>query len=382
VKRVSILGSTGSVGTQTLQVLELLADTHRVVGLAAGRNVDLLIHQIKQFEPDCVSVAREEDAARVRDAIGDARIDVSTDPCNVALADAELVIGALVGGIGLEPVLAAVRRGTDVALANKEVLVMAGELVLREARASGASLVPLDSEHVAIHQCLSGQPRSALRRVILTASGGPFRQASVEQLERATPAQALAHPNWDMGPKITIDSATLMNKGFEVIEARWLFDLEPAEIDVVVHPESIIHSLVELRDGSWLAQLGVPDMRVPIAYALALPDRLELPDVAPLDLVALAALHFEAPDAARFPALRLAWAALEAGGTAPAVLSAANEIAVRAFLEGALEFTGIAGCAEAVLEQLPASPAADLDAILAADRAARERAQSWIQARR
>ena len=259
MRRIAILGSTGSVGTQTLQVVERFPDRLEIAGLCAGRNVDLLIQQAKQFRPELVSVQREDDAERVRQALADPRIEVCTEPERVAACGADLVVGALVGSVGMRPVLAALRAGSDIALANKEVLVMAGQLVMAQAREHGARLIPLDSEHVAIHQCLAGHPREALRRVTLTASGGPFRTATPEELARARPAEALLHPNWEMGPKITIDSATLMNKGFEVIEARWLFDLEPDQIDVVIHPESVIHSLVEFCDGSWLAQLAVPE---------------------------------------------------------------------------------------------------------------------------
>ena len=379
MRKISILGSTGSVGTQTLQVVESFPDELRVVALAAGRNIELLIQQAKQFRPQLVSVARSEDVDRVREALADPGTEVVADLNAVARADADLLIGALVGGIGTAPVLTALERGTDVALANKEVLVMAGELVLARARQSGARLIPLDSEHVALHQCLAGHPRAALRRVTLTASGGPFRKASPAMLEAATPDAALAHPNWDMGPKISIDSATLMNKGFEVIEARWLFDLEPEQIDVVIHPESVIHSLAEFCDGAWLAQLAVPDMRVPIAYALALPERLPLPELEPLDLVSIGSLRFEAPDPARFPALRLARESMAAGGTAPAILSAANEVAVEAFLATKIGFTAIPRIAETVLEQLPSEPATGLPEIQRADREARARATAWIE---
>ena len=379
MRKISILGSTGSVGTQTLQVVESFPDELRVVALAAGRNIELLIQQAKQFRPQLVSVARSEDVDRVREALADPGTEVVAALNAVARADADLLIGALVGGIGTAPVLTALERGTDVALANKEVLVMAGELVLARARQSGARLIPLDSEHVALHQCLAGHPRAALRRVTLTASGGPFRNASPAMLEAATPDAALAHPNWDMGPKISIDSATLMNKGFEVIEARWLFDLEPEQIDVVIHPESVIHSLAEFCDGAWLAQLAVPDMRVPIAYALALPERLPLPELEPLDLVSIGSLRFEAPDPARFPALRLARESMAAGGTAPAILSAANEVAVEAFLATKIGFTAIPRIAETVLEQLPSEPATGLPEIQRADREARARATAWIE---
>jgi len=384
VKRIALLGSTGSIGTQTLDVIARFPERLRVVALAAGRSVDLLIQQCKQFRPELVSVARAEDAVLVREALGDPKLRVISGAaglCEVASHDADLLIGALVGSAGLEPVVAALRRGTDVALANKEVLVTGGALVLDEARRSGAKLLPLDSEHVAIAQCLAGHPQAAVRKIWLTASGGPFRDASAAALAAASPAAALAHPNWDMGAKITIDSATLMNKGFEVIEARWLFDLEPERIGVLVHRESIIHSLVEYADGSWIAQLGVPDMRIPISYTLGMPDRLPLADVAPLDLVALGALHFEAPDLGRFPALRLAFEALAAGGTAAAVLNAANEVAVAAFLAGELSFTGIAETAEEVMGSVPVRPACSLEEIRDVDEHARRLARRRIEER-
>jgi 1-deoxy-D-xylulose-5-phosphate reductoisomerase len=384
VKRIALLGSTGSIGTQTLDVIARFPERLRVVALAAGRSVDLLIQQCKQFRPELVSVARDEDAVLVREALGDPKLRVISGPaglCEVASRDADLLIGALVGSAGLEPVVTALRRGTNVALANKEVLVTGGALVLDEARKSGAKLLPLDSEHVAIAQCLAGHPHAAVRKIWLTASGGPFRGASVEALASASPAAALAHPNWEMGAKITIDSATLMNKGFEVIEARWLFDLEPERIGVLVHRESIIHSLVEYADGSWLAQLGVPDMRIPISYTLGMPDRLPLADVAPLDLIALGALHFEAPDLGRFPALRLAFEALAAGGTAAAVLNAANEVAVAAFLAGQLPFTAIAETAEEIMGSVPVRPARSLEEIRDVDEQARRLTRRRIEER-
>ena len=384
MKRIALLGSTGSIGRQTLDVTSRFPEKLRVVALAAGRSVDLLIQQCKQFRPEVVSVARAEDVALVREALGDPRLRVVSGPAGlleVATHDAELVIGALVGSAGLEPVVAALRAGLDVALANKEVLVTGGPLVLEVARMSGAKLLPLDSEHVAIAQCLAGQRGAPVRKIWLTASGGPFRLASAEAIAAASPTQALAHPNWQMGNKISIDSATLMNKGFEVIEARWLFDLEPERIGVLVHPESIVHSLVEYTDGSWLAQLGVPDMRIPISYTLGLPDRLPLDDVAPLDLVALGALHFEAPDLERFPALRLAFEALATGGTAPAALNAANEVAVAAFLAGELEFTAIASVAEEVLERAAVRPGRSLEEIRDVDQQARQLARAWIEER-
>jgi 1-deoxy-D-xylulose-5-phosphate reductoisomerase len=302
-------------------------------------------------------------------------------------------VSALVGAVGLRPTLAAIRAGRDMALANKEVLVMAGALVLREVRAHGVRLLPVDSEHSAIFQALAGQRLADLSRIVLTASGGPFRSWDAARIASATVEQALAHPNWSMGPKISIDSATLMNKGLEVIEARWLFDVEPAQIDVVVHPQSVVHSLVEMRDGSWLAQLGVPDMRVPIAVALAWPERLPLLDAAPglgdlarLDLAGAGRLDFEPPDPVRFPCLGLAYQALRADEAAPAVLNAANEEAVAAFLDGRVSFPAIAATNADVLEahrgRAAAGPLGDLEDVLEADAWARARARERLLAGR
>jgi 1-deoxy-D-xylulose-5-phosphate reductoisomerase len=383
VKRLVVLGSTGSIGTQSLAVVERHPETLAVEALAAGRNVELLVQQAKQFRPRLVCVAAPEDAARVRDALGES-VEVACGAAGLVEAarrDADLVIGALVGSVGLEPVLAALARGTDVALANKEVLVMAGALVVDAAARSGARVLPLDSEHAAIHQCLAGHPRSALLRLVLTASGGPFRTWPAERIAAATPEQALAHPNWEMGPKISVDSATLMNKGLEVIEARWLFDVEAERIEVVVHPESIVHALVEYVDGSWLAELSVPDMRIPIAYLLGLPERLALPELPRLDLAALGSLRFEPPDLARFPALGLAAEAARRGGTAPAVLNAANEVAVGAFLERRIPFAAIAPTVADALDSLPIQPGLELAEIRGADRRARERAASFVAGR-
>jgi 1-deoxy-D-xylulose-5-phosphate reductoisomerase len=294
---------------------------------------------------------------------------------------ADLVVAGLVGAVGLRPTLAAIRAGRDIALANKEVLVMAGALVLREVRACGVTLLPVDSEHSAIFQTLAGHRRDDVSRLILTASGGPFRTWSAERIARATVEQALDHPNWDMGPKITVDSATLMNKGLEVIEARWLFDMPPDRVDVVVHPQSIVHSLVEYRDGSVLAQLGLPDMRVPIAVALAHPERLPL-DLPRLDLAALGRLDFETPDHKRFPCLDLAYAALRGDEAAPAVLNAANEVSVASFLRGAIAFPTIAKANEAVLgihlSRAGAVRLRDLRDAAEADAWARDRAREWL----
>jgi 1-deoxy-D-xylulose-5-phosphate reductoisomerase len=394
VKRLAVLGSTGSVGEQTLDVAAAFPQRFSVTALAAGRKVEKLAAQVRRFRPALVAVADAEAARELRALLGADAPPIETGPAGldaVATADADLVLSALVGAVGLAPTLAAIRAGRDVALANKEVLVMAGALVLREARARGVRLLPVDSEHSAIFQALAGQRLEDLRRILLTASGGPFRQWTAERIARATVEEALAHPNWSMGPKITIDSATLMNKGLEVIEARWLFDVTPDRIEVVVHPQSVVHSLVELVDGSVLAQLGVPDMRVPIAVALAWPERLPLLDGASLsralpalDLAAGGRLDFEAPDRVRFPCLELAFAALRADEAAPAVLNAANEVAVARFLARETPFPAIASSNAAVLDAHLKRPGAgvlrDLADAQEADRWARARAEEILTA--
>jgi 1-deoxy-D-xylulose-5-phosphate reductoisomerase len=365
VKRLALLGSTGSVGEQALEVAAAFPERFQVTALAAGRRTEKLAAQVRRFRPALVSVAGDAEARALRTALGADAPEIAVGDAGleaVATADADLVVSALVGAVGLAPTLAAIRAGRDVALANKEVLVMAGALVLREVRAHGVRLLPVDSEHSAIFQVLAGQRREDLRRLVLTASGGPFRTWSAARIAGASVEEALAHPNWQMGPKITIDSATLMNKGLEVIEARWLFDVPAEHVDVVVHPQSVVHSLIELCDGSVLAQLGVPDMRGPIAVALAWPERLPLLDSLPrrlaaLDLGGVGRLDFEAPDVARFPCLGLAYAALRGDEAAPAVLNAANEVAVAAFL-----------AREAPLGAIAATNAAVLDAHLAAGR--------------
>jgi 1-deoxy-D-xylulose-5-phosphate reductoisomerase len=379
-----VLGSTGSVGEQSLAVAESFPDRYRVVALGAGRNLDRLADQVRRFRPELVSVADREDVSRLRQRIGgaDTRVESGAEGLEaVAVHPAELVVAGLVGAVGLGPTLAAIRAGRDIALANKEVLVMAGALVLREVRARGVTLLPVDSEHSAIFQALAGHRRDDVSRLVLTASGGPFRTWSAERIARATVEQALDHPNWDMGPKITVDSATLMNKGLEVIEARWLFDMPPDRVDVVVHPQSIVHSLVEYRDGSVLAQLGLPDMRVPIAVALAHPERLPL-DLPRLDLAAIGRLDFETPDHKRFPCLDLAYAALRGDEAAPAVLNAANEVSVACFLRGAIAFPTIAKANEAVLGAHASRAGAvrlrDLQDAAEADAWARNRARDWL----
>jgi 1-deoxy-D-xylulose-5-phosphate reductoisomerase len=350
-KALAILGSTGSVGEQTLAVVREEPQRFSVSALAAGRNIEKLAAQVREFRPKLVSVADASGAAKLRDLLGSVDVDIAVGDTGldaVASHPADLVVSSLVGAVGLAPTLTAIRAGRDVALANKEVMVTAGALVLREVQKHGVSLLPVDSEHSAIFQALSGQRAQDVERLILTASGGPFRTWSAAQIAEATIEEALNHPNWDMGPKITIDSATLMNKGLEVIEARWLFDTPPDRIDVVVHPQSIIHSLVEFRDTSVIAQLGLPDMRVPIVVALAHPERIAL-DIPRLDLAAIGRLDFEVPDRKRFPCLELAYEALRLSEAAPAVVNAANEVAVAAFLAGQIRFAQIAETNGAVL---------------------------------
>jgi 1-deoxy-D-xylulose-5-phosphate reductoisomerase len=383
-KRLSLLGSTGSIGEQTLAVAAAAPSRFEVVALGAGRNIEKLADQIQRFRPGLVSVADEKGAAELRERLGSLQVEVLVGNEGlkaVAEYPSDLVVSGLVGAVGLAPTLAAIRAGRDIALANKEVMVMAGALVLREVKAHGVALLPVDSEHSAIFQALCGQRLEDVARLILTASGGPFRTWTTEQIADATIEQALNHPNWKMGPKITIDSATLMNKGLEVIEARWLFDIPPERVDVVVHPQSIIHSLVEFKDTSVLAQLGLPDMRVPIAVALAYPERLEL-DLPLLDLPALGRMDFETPDRKRFPCLELAFEALRANEAAPAVVNAANEIAVAAFLDGRIRFPDIAATNGAVLNSHvgrgESGPLRDLADVMEADDWARTCAREWI----
>lgn len=390
MKRLAILGSTGSIGEQTLNVVAGHPDRFDVVSIAAGRSVARLIEQAKEFRPRVVSVGDPDQVSVIEAALaGEAGLDVdvvSGDAglLRVATEPAELVVAGLVGAVGLQPVLAAIRAGTTIGLANKEVMVMAGALVRREAAAKDVEIIPIDSEHSAIFQCLVGSRPESVARLILTCSGGPFRTWAREDIEKATVEQALAHPNWSMGDKISIDSATLMNKGLEVIEARWLFDVEASRVDVVVHPQSIIHSLVEYRDRSVLAQLGLPDMRVPIAVAMAHPERLEL-DLPSLDLVEIGKLDFEEPDRERFPCLDLAYRAVSGSEAAPAVLNAANEVSVGAFLDRQIEFPEIAALNAAVLEAHLAAHAGErVDTIsqaVAADIWARGAATEWLAKR-
>jgi 1-deoxy-D-xylulose-5-phosphate reductoisomerase len=381
LKNISILGSTGSIGQSTLSVVEKFPDRFKVVALAAGNNVEVLEKQVRQFRPSIISVVSPFVAEDLKKRCSDVNVRIFSGVegmIQVAAAEeAQITVSAIVGTAGLVPTLAAIRAGKTIALANKEVLVTAGELVMAECKRQGVKLLPVDSEHSAIFQCLHAGENKDLRKLILTASGGPFRSFSKKDLAKATRAQALKHPNWSMGRKITIDSATLMNKGLEVIEARWLFDMEPDRITVLVHPQSIVHSMVEYADGAVVAQLGMPDMRGPIAYALSYPERLD--NVSPaLDLAAVGTLTFEEPDLERFPCLAYAFRALEAGGSMPAALSAANEVAVKYFLDGKIGYTDIARVIEATMDAHTPSPIRDVEDALKADLWARHEAERII----
>ncbi len=379
MKRIAILGSTGSIGMSTLDIVERFPEKFRVVAIAAGKNLTQLIAQIKSFQPLLVSLSQEEDAKKLRQELPDFEGDIVWGADGLLATatheDADMVMAALVGAIGLPPTLAAIRAGKDVALANKEALVVSGELMTREAVRHGVQLLPVDSEHNAIFQALHGHKQEQVKRIILTASGGPFLHRPAEDFQTIRIEEALQHPTWKMGNKITIDSATLMNKGLEVIEARWLFNLPPEQVSVIVHPQSIVHSLVEYVDGSVLAQLGIPDMRVPISYILAYPDRLPLTHLPQLNLAAAARLEFVEPDYDKFPCLGLAYTALERGGTCPAALNAANEVSVASFLSGRIAFTHIADINKQVLAAHAVQPVKDLESVLEADGWARAQAK-------
>jgi 1-deoxy-D-xylulose-5-phosphate reductoisomerase len=380
-KRLAILGSTGSIGVQALDVVQRTRGRFEVTALAAGKNARKLAEQVRRFRPRVVAMADAAAARTLRELIGSGGPEILDGDEGVAAVAAhpevDFVLAAVAGGAGLRSTAAAIEAGKQVGLANKESMVLAGELLMARAAAKGVTLLPVDSEHSAIFQSLAGHERAYVRRLLLTASGGPLRTVPAAELPAVTPARALKHPNWSMGDKITIDSATLMNKGLEVIEARWLFDIEPRRIDIVVHPESIVHSMVEYVDGSVVAQLGVSDMRGPISYAMAFPERLPL-DLPPLDLSRLGRLTFEPPDPARFPAFTLAYRALEIGGTGPAVLSGADEGAVAAFLAGRCGFTRIAQVCEEVLDAHVAEPLHSVEQALAASEWGRRQAERRV----
>ena len=379
-RSVSILGSTGSVGANTVDLIRREPERYRVEALTANRNVEALAAQARELGAALAVVADPDCYTALKDALSSSGIEVAAGAHAVREAaerPAELVIAAIVGAAGLESTLAAVRRGALIGLANKETLVCAGAIVMAEAARCGATLLPVDSEHSAIFQVFDFEQAEQVERIILTASGGPFRSRSLAEMEAVTPAQAVAHPNWDMGAKISVDSATMMNKGLEMIEAFHLFPVTIDQVEVLVHPQSVVHSLVAYIDGSVLAQLGSPDMRTPIAYTLGWPDRIAAP-AAKLDLAALGRLEFHAPDEVRFPALRLARAALKQGGGTATVLNAANEVAVHGFLDGRIGFLDIAGIVESTLEVLPDGALGSLDDVLALDGEARRIAEEIV----
>ncbi len=384
MKNIVILGSTGSIGTNTLDIVAKFPDRFRVVGLTAGTNDEKLEEQVRVFKPRAVALSDERAAERLRHRSGTTPVEILSGIQGVKsvaeLPDSDLVVSGIVGGAGLVPTLAAIRARRPVALANKEPMVMAGKLMQEEARRHGVRIFPVDSEHSAIFQSLEGHRRQDVRRLILTASGGPLWDLPHEQMRDVKPAQALQHPNWKMGAKITIDSATLMNKGLEVIEARWLFDLPPTQIEVLVHRESIVHSLVEYCDGSVIAQLGLPDMRTPISYAMNYPARLPL-EPPPLDLAAFGKLTFHRPDHDRFPCLGFGYDALSIGGTMPAALNAANEVAVAAYLQEGITFQDIADVIRRTMDAHHPHEVESLEDALEADRWAREKADTLVHAR-
>ncbi len=383
MKLISLLGSTGSIGVNVLHLVRQFPQRYRIVAMAAGRNVHLMAEQVVEFKPELVSIIDAAHAAALCDLLpgeyhGRIVTGLEGNKLVAAYPAASMTISAIVGAAGLLPTLSAIQAGKDIGLANKETLVMAGKIVMEAVQKKGIKLLPVDSEHSAIFQALEAGQRRDLDKIILTASGGPFRGKNAEELKTVTKEQALNHPNWDMGRKISIDSATLMNKGLEVIEAKWLFDVTPEEIEVVVHPQSIVHSLVEYKDGSVIAQLGIPDMKIPIAYALSYPDRLEL-DLRPLQLSMCGNLEFSEPDYISFPALKLAFEAIKAGGVAPAVLNAANEVAVDAFLNSRILFPDIAETVARTMDIVQEGNGDSLEDILQADSSARREATRLIQ---
>lgn len=381
-KKIAILGSTGSIGTQTLQVIAEHSDLYEARVLTAGSNASKLIAQARQFAPDAVVIANEAKYTEVRDALADTDVKVYAGPKAlqevVAMPSVDVVVSALVGFAGLEPTLAAIRACKTIALANKETLVVGGQLVQSLAAQYKVAILPVDSEHSAIFQCLAGEGNNEIDKIILTASGGPFRKFTREQLDHVTAADALRHPTWVMGDKITIDSATMMNKGFEVIEAKWLFGVDASKIDVHVHPQSIVHSAVQFSDGSVKAQLGIPDMRLPIQYALSYPSRLPLSGKR-LNLFEVGQLTFEKPDTDRFPCLSLAYEATQRGGNIPCALNAANEVANLAFRQGRLSYNGIYQVIRQVIDETDFDANADLDVYRDTDRQARLDAQALIK---
>jgi 1-deoxy-D-xylulose-5-phosphate reductoisomerase len=382
MRTIALLGSTGSIGLSTLDLVRQFPERFQVYGMVAGVNLQLLAAQIKEFSPRVVSVKNEEDVPRLRQLVSGQHMEVLWGEKGAAqiasAAEVDVVLAAIVGGAGLVPTLAGLNAGKEIALANKEALVMAGELFVNAAKEKGVRLLPVDSEHSAIFQCLQGNRRDDVDKLILTASGGPFLNIPLEHLDRVTVAQALKHPNWKMGRKITIDSATMMNKGLEVVEAHWEFEIEPERIEVVIHPQSVVHSLVRYRDGSVIAQLGVPDMRIPIAYALSYPQRLK-GNWEALELTQHGELNFLPVDRERYPALDLAYAAIREGGSMPAVLNGANEVAVAAFLDGKIGFREIHSLIDATMQRHTTTRPKDISEVLRVDQWARAAASTLVK---
>ena len=383
MKRIAILGSTGSIGCSSLKVIEAHPEAYQVAALAAGKNIDLLAEQIRKFRPQVVAVLGDQEAESLKERLGNAQETriVSGREGFIHLAtleEVDTVISAITGAAGLVPTYAAIRAGKNIALANKETMVMAGPLVIKEAKRKGVALLPVDSEHSAILQCLQGHPRDDVRRVILTASGGPFRDFSYEEMEKVTPAQALKHPNWNMGPKITVDSATLMNKGLELIEAKWLFELDIRQIHILIHPQSVVHSMVEYRDGSIIAQLGIPDMITPISYALSYPRHVDT-TLPALDLEQVGTLRFMKPDTGKFRCLELALSAAQIGESMPAVLNGANEVAVELFLQGRIGFLQIPTLIERTMKAHTPFVIDSIEKVMEADAWARQWAAKFAE---
>jgi 1-deoxy-D-xylulose-5-phosphate reductoisomerase len=385
MKRLAVLGSTGSIGVNTLDIAGTFGNEFTVVALSAGTNIRLLREQIERFEPKVVSVLNEDLAKILRGELSPQKTEVLFGVEGLiqiaTLPEIDLVVSALVGAAGLIPTISAIKARKPIALANKESLVMAGKLIVEEARQTGSTILPVDSEHSAIFQALADRSKDEVKRIILTASGGPFLHLPYEKMKEVTSREALRHPTWDMGRKVTIDSASLMNKGLEVIEARWLFGIPTEQIVVQIHPQSVVHSMVEYIDGSIVAQMGITDMRIPISYALSYPKRLRL-DLPPLDLSHMEGLTFLPPDMERFPCLRLAYRSIEVGETMPAVLNAANEVAVNSFLEEAIKFTDIPAMVEAVMEDHQVKNLTTVDDALRADQWAREKTKELIEEKR
>lgn len=383
MKNIVILGSTGSIGVNSLRVIKANPEKYRVIALAAGKNIELLLEQVKEFQPRAIAVLEETPAMELKaqlSSTGKIEIFFGTEGFSrlVAIEQVDTVVSAMTGAAGLLPTYSAIRAGKDIALANKETMVMAGSLIMAEAKRQGTSVLPIDSEHSAILQSLRGHPREDLKRVILTASGGPFRDLPLEEMSKVTPAQALNHPNWEMGPKVSIDSATMMNKGLEAIEARWFFDLNMDQISILIHPQSIVHSMVEYKDGSIISQMGVPDMTIPISYALSFPHHLKN-QVPPLKLENIGMLSFEKPNMKRFKCLALALKAAEMGGSMPTVLNAANEIGVEAFLEGQIGFLDIPDLTEKTMLAHKKHPIDGIETVMEVNQWARSTARAILQ---